>query len=101
VVSLSTFETIDNEEEQMFFLLLHSITSASHFEHLVTLCDVDIDEQRLQAGRRRQPSFPICASHNIVSVIKHCKDFHIGWRIRKLVTQFLKRMSTERRAEKV
>jgi hypothetical protein len=65
---------------------------------------MDIDEQRLQAGRGNRETAELsylCIARNIVSIIKQWKDFHIGRRTLKLVTQFLTRMQTERRAEKI
>jgi hypothetical protein len=105
VVYFATLETLDNEELQMFFLSLHSITSASHFlEHMVTLYDLEIDEARLQATRGSKETADLsflCISRNIVNFIKQWKDYHIGKRTLKLVAQFLGRIQTEHRSEKV
>jgi hypothetical protein len=99
VVYFATLETLDNEELQMFFLSLHSITSASHFlEHMVTLYDMQIDTARLQAVRGRRETAELCylcISRNIVNFIKQWKDYHIGRCTLKLVAQFLARMQIE------
>lgn len=91
VVYFATRGALDTEECQMFFLSMHSITSASHFlEHLVTLYDMPIDPERSpdkeSAGRIQM---------NIVNFITKWKDCHIGKRTLKLVHQFLERKMKE------
>jgi hypothetical protein len=71
---------------------------------MVTLYDMEIDEARLQATRGKKETAELsylCISRNIVNFIKQWKDYHMGKRTLKLVAQFLGRMQTERRSEKV
>ena len=91
VVYFARSDVLDTEECQMFFLSMHSITSASHFlEHLVTLYDMPVDPARDPDKDR-----PGRVQMNIVNFIAKWKDCHIGKRTLKLVVQFLERKTRE------
>lgn len=96
VVYFATQKMLNNEECQMFFLSMHSITSASHFlEHLVTLYDAPIDLEKSP-----DKDLAVRVHMNIVNFITKWTACHIGKRTLNLVTRFLERKSLEETDQK-
>ncbi|KAH0794092.1 RasGEF domain containing protein [Histomonas meleagridis] len=98
----SDLQSINDEEQQLFFLTIHSITSANHFlQHLVTLFDCDLDgtpykpvPEKIMTEIRR----------NIINLIRKWVNYHglfIGQRTLKSVAQFINRILADSKYDKL
>jgi son of sevenless-like protein len=90
VVYFASCVNQDMGEQEMFFLTLHSITSACHFlEHLVQLYDVEIDDRRTHGQSARTIRF------NIVNIIKKWVTSDPGKRALDRIAQFCDRIEAD------
>jgi hypothetical protein len=98
VVNLVIYPRDNDDESNILFLAINSITSASHFlEHVVTLYDVEIDEDRLASALGERKTRPEVA-FAIAKMLVHWKKQRISKRVLNLLRQFATRALGESRA---
>jgi hypothetical protein len=94
LVIYKTNRTLDDNEVEIFFLALNSITSAAHFlEHLVTLYDLAIDERRLATARCPKGAADIQLA--IARILEQWMKKRISPRVVELIRQFATRALNE------
>lgn len=96
-LTISTAQYQLNEEDySQFFLSLHSITSSQHFlEHLITLFDLDFDDEA--AAKKLQPNQKEIRI-SVINLIQKWINFHgmfIGKKTLGLISQFIRRIIDE------
>ena len=100
VTRQGTMQHLPDQDLQLVFLSLHSMTSSDHFlKHFVTLFDGEYPEEMKD---KIEPVINI-VRHNIVDVIKKWISFHglfIGRHTLKSITQFLTRISKDEKYSK-
>jgi hypothetical protein len=96
VVTQKTLKLLDERDEELFLLVLNSITSAAHFlEHLVTLYDLEIDEARLAAAGCAKSSGDVAFA--ICRLLEQWMKKRVSRRVLDLIRQFATRALTEPR----
>ncbi|OHT04482.1 hypothetical protein TRFO_28045 [Tritrichomonas foetus] len=100
----SDVQMIPDEEQHMFFLTIHSITSADHFlRHLVTLFDCEL-QNTMYEDKIIENSKLFSIRKNIINLIQKWTKFHglfIGKRTLKSVNQFCTRIIESKEFEQL